>query len=87
MNVPYISSGALSRFHYGLVRKVEATSSPELADEHLLEAINFIRRQLSNPSLSLVCDYTDLSFVFGLMPLQETMQGTSNCPAILSHYY
>ena len=54
MNVPFISSGAQSRAHYALVRKVEGASSPQQADQYLLAEVNSIRARLGQPGLSLV---------------------------------
>jgi AP-4 complex subunit epsilon-1 len=54
MDVPFISSGALSRAHYTLVRKVEGSGS-ESAVNHVLEAeVKAIREQLARPGLSFV---------------------------------
>ncbi|KAF8629184.1 hypothetical protein AX17_005769 [Amanita inopinata Kibby_2008] len=53
MDVPFSSSGALSRRHYALVRKVESATSIREADRHLLAEIESVRLQLMNPGLSL----------------------------------
>ncbi|KAG5731000.1 AP-4 complex subunit epsilon [Termitomyces sp. T112] len=50
---PYISSGASSRAHYSLVRKVECADSPQAANQFLLDGVEAIRRQLTDPALSL----------------------------------
>lgn len=54
MDIPFISSGALSRAHYALVRKVEESTS-EGAMNRILEAeVGTIRQQLAQPSRLLV---------------------------------
>ncbi|PCH37830.1 ARM repeat-containing protein [Wolfiporia cocos MD-104 SS10] len=53
MDVPFVSSGAISRAHYALVRKIETASSPQLADQYLLAEVDSIREQLTRPTLSL----------------------------------
>jgi len=53
MDVPFISSGAISRAHYALVRKVEAAASPQLADQYLLAEVDSIREQLAWSTLTL----------------------------------
>lgn len=54
MDVPFTSSGAMSRAHYGLVRRVETATSMQDADQILLSEIIGIRGSLQNPRLSLV---------------------------------
>lgn len=49
MDVPFISSGAQSRAHYALVRKVEGASSPQQADQYLFAEVNSIHARLSQP--------------------------------------
>jgi AP-4 complex subunit epsilon-1 len=56
MEVPYIKSGAMSRNHYALVRKVESANSVQLADQYLLAEVDTIRQNLASPGLSLVGD-------------------------------
>ncbi|KAF8070331.1 armadillo-type protein [Lyophyllum atratum] len=53
MEVPFISSGASSRAHYSLVRKIEYADSTQSANQHLVTEIESIRRQLADPALSL----------------------------------
>ncbi|KIJ67872.1 hypothetical protein HYDPIDRAFT_185857 [Hydnomerulius pinastri MD-312] len=53
MDVPFVSSGAMSRAHYGLVRKVEMALSPQAADQVLLSEVDVIRRNLAQPHLSI----------------------------------
>ncbi|KAF9268806.1 ARM repeat-containing protein [Marasmius fiardii PR-910] len=53
MDVPFVSSGASSRAHYVLVRKVEEESSFIKADQHLSEAVDITLRDLSSSQLSL----------------------------------
>jgi hypothetical protein len=54
MDVPFISSGAMSRAHYALVRNVENAASPQAADHILLNELDVIRRNLQQPHLSIV---------------------------------
>lgn len=57
MEVPFISSGALNRTHYALVRKVETATSTQAADQALTSEINSIRHRFqSNPTVSTVRD-------------------------------
>jgi len=53
MNVPFISSGALSRAHYTLVRRVESANSHQLADQYLLAEVQSMKYRLAHPTLSL----------------------------------
>ncbi|KAL0581811.1 hypothetical protein V5O48_000179 [Marasmius crinis-equi] len=53
MDVPFISSGASSRAHYVLVRKVEEETSLIRADQHLGDALDATLRDLSSSQLSL----------------------------------
>ncbi|KAI0723998.1 ARM repeat-containing protein [Cerioporus squamosus] len=52
MDVPFSSSGAMSRAHYALVRKIE-TASPQAADQILLAEVHSIRNQLTRSTLTL----------------------------------
>ena len=54
MEVPFISSGALSRAHYALVCKVELAQTPQQADDYLLEEVVTLRDRLSRPGFSSV---------------------------------
>ncbi|KAG9316700.1 armadillo-type protein [Chiua virens] len=53
MDVPFTSSGAMSRAHYALVRKIENATSAQAADQILLDEIDVIRRTLQKPHLSI----------------------------------
>jgi AP-4 complex subunit epsilon-1 len=55
MDVPFHSSGAMSRAHYAIVRKVESASTVQSSDQHLFLEINSIQGRLSHPKLQLVC--------------------------------
>ena len=55
MDVPFHSSGAMSRAHYAIVRKVESASTIQSGDQHIFLEINFIQEQLAHPKLQLVC--------------------------------
>ncbi|KAI0062104.1 ARM repeat-containing protein [Artomyces pyxidatus] len=52
MDVPFISSGALSSAHYTLVRNVELAQTPQQADQYLLEEVHSLRARMSRPRLS-----------------------------------
>lgn len=54
MDIPFSSSGALSRAHYGIVRKVETASSPQYADQMLALEIKATHERLSQRSLKPV---------------------------------
>ncbi|KAI0285247.1 armadillo-type protein [Russula brevipes] len=76
MQVPFISSGALSRAHYALVRKVELAQTAQQADDHLLDEVAAIRARLSRPGFSsaqcreylMVLLYCSMNTVAGLPP-------------------
>ncbi|KAJ7497085.1 armadillo-type protein [Mycena latifolia] len=53
MDVPFSSSGALSRSHYALVRNIESAPSPEIADSYILKEVESIRSRLRHPTISL----------------------------------
>ncbi|KAI0082819.1 ARM repeat-containing protein [Panus rudis PR-1116 ss-1] len=52
MDVPFISSGAMSRAHYALVRKVETATSAHAADSVLLAEIEAIQDRLSHSTIT-----------------------------------
>ncbi|KAJ8474319.1 hypothetical protein ONZ51_g7305 [Trametes cubensis] len=52
MDVPFSSSGAMSRAHYALVRKIES-ATPQVADQLLLAEVQSIRHQLGRSTLTL----------------------------------
>ncbi|KAL1944674.1 hypothetical protein VTO73DRAFT_3104 [Trametes versicolor] len=52
MEVPFSSSGAMSRAHYALVRKIE-TATPQAADQILLAEVQSIQYQLTRSTLTL----------------------------------
>lgn len=54
MDVPYRSSGASSRQHYALVRKVEEALSIQDADRCISDEVEAVRGQISDPRLTLV---------------------------------
>jgi hypothetical protein len=57
MDVPFHSSGAMSRAHYAIVRKVESASTIQSGDQHIFLEINFIQERLAYPKLQLVCAF------------------------------
>jgi len=46
MDVPFLSSGAVNRQHYALVRNVEESSTPEAADTLLQVAVHELRADM-----------------------------------------
>ena len=58
MDVPFISSGATSRGHYALVRRVESADTPQLADQHLIAEVQSTRQRLAHPALTLVSGFS-----------------------------
>ncbi|KAI0647300.1 ARM repeat-containing protein [Trametes meyenii] len=52
MDVPFSESGAMSRAHYALVRKMES-ATPQVADQILLAEVQSIRHQLTRSALTL----------------------------------
>lgn len=54
MEVPFISSGALSTTHYALVRHVEEAASAQEADTFLMTEVASIRERLARPGLTTV---------------------------------
>ena len=51
---PFTSSGAMSRAHYALVRKVEMATSSHLADGVLQGEVDTIQTRIGYSSLNLV---------------------------------
>jgi len=52
MNIPFSSSGALSRRHYALIRSVESATSFQEADNHLQAEIRSLRSALTRPAVT-----------------------------------
>lgn len=63
MEVPFHSSGAISRAHYAIVRKIESASSVQTADQHIFLEIKSIQEQLMHPRLSAVCSLLSIVFL------------------------
>ncbi len=57
MDVPFISSGAMSRAHYALVRRVETAPSSSTSDQLLLAELQGIHRRLTHSALTLVSTF------------------------------
>ncbi|KAI9508829.1 ARM repeat-containing protein [Russula earlei] len=76
MEVPFISSGALSRAHYIIVRKVELAQTAQQADDYFLEEVAALRDRLSRPGFSsaqcreylIMLLYCSMNTVAGLPP-------------------
>ena len=71
MDVPFHSSGALSRAHYTIVRKVETAPSVQSADQHLFLEVKSIQEQLAHPRLQPVSHIGALSFPLLKFDLQD----------------
>lgn len=56
MDIPFHSSGAISRAHYAIVRKVETADTIQTADQHIFLEIKSVQEQLAHPRLSMVSD-------------------------------
>ncbi|KAI0729907.1 ARM repeat-containing protein [Fomitopsis betulina] len=52
MDVPFVSSGAISRSHYALVRKVETAQTLEQADQYILAEVESVHSRLSHSTLT-----------------------------------
>jgi len=85
MDVPFLSSGALSRAHYTLVRQVENAASLQAVDDVLLVQVASIRKQFAGRPLSMVCAPS-------LCPPNSQpdrclarIQRMSNCPTVLRY--
>lgn len=85
MDVPFSSSGALSRAHYAIVRKVESATSSQAADQHLAAEIKSIRRQLAHPALDLVRNLLLALAAAWAEFLLESMQRMPDHSLILFH--
>lgn len=84
MDVPFVSSGAISRSHYALVRKVETAQTPQQADQYILAEVDSIHSQLSRSTLTAVRRLH--RSLFGLCKLTgcaEAMQGVLDRPSVL----
>ncbi|KAF8904368.1 armadillo-type protein [Gymnopilus junonius] len=76
MDVPYHSSGAMSRAHFAIVRKVESAPLSHSADQHIFLEIQSVRARLSHPRLRLddckeclvILLYCSLSVTPGFLP-------------------
>lgn len=60
MDVPYASSGASSRAHYAIVRKVENAKNAREADVALHEEVLSVRAKLGKGPLATVSSTTKL---------------------------
>lgn len=76
MDVPFASSGAMSRAHYGLVRRVETAASVQAADRVVLDEINTIRSTLQQPYLPIkVCKESLVLLLYCAMALNAASPG------------
>ncbi|KAF9227270.1 ARM repeat-containing protein [Gyrodon lividus] len=76
MDVPFVSSGAMSRTQYALVRKVETASSPQAADQIILGELDVIRQNLQQPHLSIKeCKECLILLLYCTMSLTTTGPG------------
>ncbi|KAI6000552.1 armadillo-type protein [Pisolithus albus] len=76
MDVPFTSSGAMSRAHYSLVRRVETAASIQAADGVILDEINTIRSTLQQPYLPIrVCKESLVLLLYCAMALNTSSPG------------
>ncbi|KAF9237513.1 armadillo-type protein [Melanogaster broomeanus] len=76
MDVPFVSSGAMTRTHYALVRKVEGATSPQAADQVILSELDVIRQNLQRPHLSIKqCKECLILLMYCTMSLTTTGPG------------
>jgi hypothetical protein len=74
MDVPFVSSGAISRAQYALVRKVESSDSTQSADHHILVEVANIRQRLAKSipsSVRLVSFLMTFARANGLQPARN----------------
>ena len=85
MDVPFLSSGALSRAHYALVRQVENAASLQAVDDVLLVQVAAIRKQFAGRPLSMVCAPSHCPPNSQPDRCLERMQGASDHAAVLRY--
>ena len=54
MDVPFLSSSAISREHYSLVQSVEAASTLQEVDDILVHKVDIVRRRFDKRQLAFV---------------------------------
>lgn len=54
MDVPFLTSGAMSRAHYALIRRVETATSPSAVDQTVLAEIEAIRARFARGVSNMV---------------------------------
>ena len=54
MDAPFHSSGALSRRHYAIVKKVESATTTAAADQEIILEIKSLQNDIQDPRLSIV---------------------------------
>jgi len=54
MDAPFHSSGALSRRHYAIVKKVESATTTAAADQEIILEIKSLKNDIQDPRLSTV---------------------------------
>lgn len=55
MEVPFLSSSAMSREHYNLVQRTEASQTPQQVDDILLHEVAVVRRRMEERAPTSVC--------------------------------
>lgn len=60
MDVPFLSSSAISREHYSLVQSVEAASTLQEVDDILVHKVDMVRRRFANKRQLAVVSWTRL---------------------------
>jgi hypothetical protein len=83
MDVPFHSSGAISRAHYAIVRNLETAVSTQTADQHIFLEIKSLKDKLAYPNISTV-SYGCVPSVFQPSKLSSgQVQGVPHHLAIL----
>jgi hypothetical protein len=82
MNVPFSSSGALSRRHYGLVRAVESSSSVQEANNVLRAEIEAVQVDMARADLTLVKSIIS-TLLAGSHVFSDSMHGMPHYPSVL----
>lgn len=80
MDVPFHSSGALSRTHYTIVKKVETALSVQSADQQLFLEIKSIQDQFLYPKLSPV---SSMLLSIAVDPMDSLQEKCKECLVIL----
>lgn len=84
--VPFISSGASSRSHYVLARKIESAPSVQAIDDILLAEIQSLAQKLGGSNISLVSLNKYVYAHNRLISLIDQLQGVPHHSTVLCHH-